>query len=269
MFGLVELIRNEGTADQNLLKKFIDSTIIDMTFLEAYKRTGRIVNISISPTDPNQFPRLLNYLTSPNVLIRSAVLASTAIPGLFPPVKLRAKNYAGKSVAYIPQSLWEDGSIHDDIPKDKINRLHNINHYIVSQINPHVVPFLSEEIEETGLLPFVRDVIFKAPVVQMEHILEMVQKHFEIPGLSSVIKKAHAIVSQTYSGDITIYPERHLNNISKLFSNLDADQFENMVFEGRRATWPQIERIRNTTQISRTFDACLQRMSERFRYVRR
>ena len=99
MFGLTEMIKKEGAADQKLLKKFISTNILDMTFLEAYKRTYRIVNISVSPTDPHQFPRLLNYLTSPNVLIRRAVLASTAIPGLFPPVKLRAKNFAGKSVA--------------------------------------------------------------------------------------------------------------------------------------------------------------------------
>ena len=40
-------------------------------------------------------------------------------------------------------------------------------------------------------------------------------------------------------------------------------------WEGRRATWPKIERIRNTTQISRTFDDCLRSMSERYRYVKR
>ena len=269
MIGLTGLIKNEGTADQKLLKNFIASTVIDMTFLEAYQRTGRIVNISISPTDPHQFPRLLNYLTSPNVLIRSGVLASTAIPGLFAPVRLRAKNYAGKSVAYMPQCLWMDGSIHEDIPKDKINRLHNVNHYIVSQTNPHVVPFLSDEIEVTGMLPFVRDVILKAPMVQVEHLLETLHKHFEVPGLSAVIQKAHAMISQTYSGDITIYPDRHLSNIGKVFSNLDADEFEKMVFEGRRAVWPKIERIRNTTQVSRTMDDCLRRMSERYRYVKR
>jgi TAG lipase/steryl ester hydrolase/phospholipase A2/LPA acyltransferase len=269
MFGLVELLKNEGAADQKLLQKFIATNILDMTFLEAYKQTGRIVNISISPTDPHQFPRLLNYLTSPNVLIRRAVLASTAIPGLFPPVKLRAKNFAGKSVAYMPQSLWIDGTLHEDIPKDKVNRLHNVNHYIVSQTNPHVVPFLNEEIEPTGLLPFVQDVILKAPMVQLEHILDLVHRHFDIPGLSSVIQKAHAMISQTYSGDITVYPDRHLGNIGKMFSNPGPDEYEKMLLEGRRATWPNIERIRNTTQISRTFDDCLKRMSQRFRYVKR
>jgi len=269
MFKLNKLINGEGMADQKLLQKFINSNILDMTFLEAYQQTYRIVNISLSPTDSHQFPRLLNYLSAPNVLIRSAVLASTAIPGLFPPVKLRAKNFQGKSVAYMPQSLWVDGTIHEDIPKDKINRLHNINHYIVSQTNPHVVPFLSEEIEETGLIPFIQSVILKAPMVQLEHILDLVKQHFDIPGLSSVIKKAHAMISQTYSGDITIYPERHLNNIGKIFSNLDSAQFEEMILEGQRATWPKIERIRNTTQISRTFDDCLKRMSQSFRYVKK
>ncbi len=269
LFSLNELNESKGIADQKILQKFINLNVLDMTFLEAYKHTSRIVNISLSPTDSNQFPRLLNYLTAPNVLIRSAVLASTAVPGLFPPVRLRAKNYAGKSVAYMPQSLWVDGTIHEDIPKDKINRLHNINHYIVSQTNPHVVPFLQEEIKETGVIPFIQDITLKAPMVQLKHILERVHHHFDIPGLSSVIKKAHAMLSQTYSGDITIHPEAHLHNIGRIFSNPDAEQFEELIMQGRRATWPKIERIRNTTQISRTFDDCLRRMSARFRYVKR
>jgi predicted acylesterase/phospholipase RssA len=269
MFGLYDMLKGEGVLDQKLLQRSIDKNIPEMTFIEAYKHTSRILNISVSPADSHQFPRLLNYLTAPNVLIRRAALASAAIPGLFPPVQLRAKNFAGKSVAHMPQNRWIDGSVHEDIPKEKVNRLHNINHYIVSQTNPHVVPFLSEEIEETGLIPFIQDVILKAPMVQIEHFLELVHQHFDVPGLGSIIKKAHAMVSQNYSGDITIYPERHLLNVGKIFTNLDPDQAADMMLEGRRATWPKIERIRNTTQISRTFDDCLKRMSESYRYVKR
>jgi TAG lipase/steryl ester hydrolase/phospholipase A2/LPA acyltransferase len=269
MFGLYDMLKGEGVLDQKLLQRSIDKNIPEMTFLEAYKHTYRILNISVSPSDSHQFPRLLNYLTAPNVLIRRAALASTAIPGLFPPVQLRAKNFAGKSVAYMPQSRWIDGSVHEDIPKEKVNRLHNINHYIVSQTNPYVVPFLNEEIEETGLIPFIQDVILKAPMVQVEHFLELVHQHFDLPGLGSIIKKAHAMVSQNYSGDITIHPERNLMNMSKIFANLDPDQATTMMLEGRRATWPKMERIRNTTQISRTFDDCLKRMNESYRYVKR
>jgi TAG lipase/steryl ester hydrolase/phospholipase A2/LPA acyltransferase len=208
-------------------------------------------------------------LTAPNVLIRRAALASCAIPGLFPPVQLRARNFAGKSVVYMPQSRWIDGSVHEDIPKEKINRLHNINHYIVSQTNPHIVPFLNEEIAETGLLPFIQDVIFKAPMVQFEHLLELVHQHFDLPGLGPIIKKAHAMASQTYSGDITVYPDKNMMNLGRIFSNFGPEQAREMILEGRKSTWPKIERIRNTTQISRTFDDCLHRMSEQYRYVKK
>jgi TAG lipase/steryl ester hydrolase/phospholipase A2/LPA acyltransferase len=37
------------------------------TFLEAYERTGRILNVSVCPADTNEPARLLNYLTAPNV----------------------------------------------------------------------------------------------------------------------------------------------------------------------------------------------------------
>jgi len=269
MFGITDMIRGSGVLDQSLLKKSIKRNIPEMTFIEAYAHTNRILNITVSPADPNQFPRLLNYLTAPNVLIRWAVLASAAIPGLFPPVQLRAKNFNGKSVAYMPQSRWVDGSVHEDIPKERVNRLHNVNHYIVSQTNPHVLPFLSDDMDEKGLLPFIQDVAIKGPMVQIEHFLELVHQHFELPGLGSIIKKAHAVARQTYSGDITIYPDRHLANLGKTFSNFGPKEIEKIFQEGRRATWPKIERIRNTTQISRTFDDCLRSMSERYRYVER
>jgi predicted acylesterase/phospholipase RssA len=169
----------------------------------------------------------------------------------------------------MPQNRWIDGSVHDDIPKDKVNRLHNVNHYIVSQTNPHVVPFLSEEIEQTGLIPFVQDLLVKSPMIQIEHLLELVQQHFDLPGVGSMIKKAHAVVRQTYSGDITLYPESQAASWDKMFANPTREQAEAFIQEGRRATWPNIERIGNTTQISRTFDACLHRLAERYRLVRR
>jgi len=269
IYGLSDVMKGEGLLDPKQLIQSIKRNIKDLTFLEAYEKTGRILNISISPADPHQFPRLLNYLTSPNALIRQAALASSAIPGLFPPVQLRARNYGGKSVPYMPQSRWIDGSVHEDIPKEKVNRLHNVNHYIVSQTNPHVVPFLSNDMEKTGLLPFLQEVIVKGPMLQVEHVLDLVRRYFDVPGLGYVIKKAHAIVGQNYSGDITIHPVRPEFSMSKVFTNVTEEGASKLIEAGRRATWPKIEHIRNTTQISRTFSSCLQRLAERYKYVKR
>lgn len=43
-----------------------------LTFLEAYERTGRILNISVIPYDPHSPPKLLNYLTTPDCVVWSA-----------------------------------------------------------------------------------------------------------------------------------------------------------------------------------------------------
>ena len=40
---------------------------------------------------------------------------------------------------------WIDGSVHLDVPMQRIIRLHNVSRSIVSQANPHVIPFVNEE----------------------------------------------------------------------------------------------------------------------------
>jgi TAG lipase / steryl ester hydrolase / phospholipase A2 / LPA acyltransferase len=39
---------------------------------------------------------------------------------------------------------WIDGSVDNDIPMAKLSELFNVNYFIVSQVNPHIVPFLEE-----------------------------------------------------------------------------------------------------------------------------
>lgn len=55
------------------LEKVMRGWLGDMTFHEAYNRTRKILNICISSAGLYELPRLLNYITAPNVLIWSAV----------------------------------------------------------------------------------------------------------------------------------------------------------------------------------------------------
>jgi hypothetical protein len=58
--------------DIQILLRAIRANVPDLTFHEAYERTGRIINISISPSDANKdVPHLLNYLSAPNVVCLS------------------------------------------------------------------------------------------------------------------------------------------------------------------------------------------------------
>jgi predicted acylesterase/phospholipase RssA len=59
--------------DAQVLRAALKENIGDVTFQEAYNRTRRILNITVSTSANFEMPRLLNYLTAPNVLIWSAV----------------------------------------------------------------------------------------------------------------------------------------------------------------------------------------------------
>jgi hypothetical protein len=80
-----------------------------MTFRETYQRTGRILNVSCVPSDPHSPTILANYITAPDCVIWSAVLASAAVPGILNPVVLMKKNKDGTLSPYSFGHKWKDG----------------------------------------------------------------------------------------------------------------------------------------------------------------
>jgi TAG lipase / steryl ester hydrolase / phospholipase A2 / LPA acyltransferase len=93
-----------------------------------------------------ELPRLLNYLTAPNVLIWSAIAASCSVPFIFSASEIMAKDpRTGLPQPWNASSQhWIDGSVENDLPMAKLSELFNVNHFIVSQVNPHIVPFLEK-----------------------------------------------------------------------------------------------------------------------------
>lgn len=59
--------------DISHLMNVMRSLLGDITFQESYNRTRRILNITVSSASLYELPRLLNYVTAPNVMIWSAV----------------------------------------------------------------------------------------------------------------------------------------------------------------------------------------------------
>jgi predicted acylesterase/phospholipase RssA len=130
--------------DIKILREFLRGHLGDYTFQEAFDKTGVLLNITVTGYDGHEDYRLLNYLTAPHVLIWSACLASCAIPYVFEPVELLAKNYRGEVVPYHPSGLkFIDGSVCADLPFKRLSEQFNVNAFIVSQTNPWVTPWLS------------------------------------------------------------------------------------------------------------------------------
>ncbi len=242
------------------LEKLVARMVPDMTFQEAYEKTGRQISITIAPAEPHQRSRLLNAITSPNVYIRSAVMASCAVPGVFPPVMLMAKNSHGESQPYLPTRRWVDGSIADDLPAKRLSRLYSTNHYIVSMVNPIAIPFLHKEGEQSAL----RSALGSLGVGMGRELLNfyrgMVQKQGDNwPRFNMLMNSVHALMDQEYSGDINIIPSFRWYNPAKILSHLSEEDLIQLMEGGEHSTYPNIEAIRICTKVSRTMEELLHR----------
>ncbi|MDM8515730.1 DUF3336 domain-containing protein [Desulfobacterales bacterium HSG16] len=261
-FGLFDIIKNKAVMNPDQLLENIRANIGDFTFEEAFDRTGKILNIAVSPARARQKPRALNYLTAPQVLISSAVQASCSVPGLFPPATLLAKNRLGSTVRYMPREKWVDGTIYNDLPMMELSRLHNVSHYIVSQTNPHVLPFVRARTRH-GSLAFAADMVSSMILSQFTGITDAIRTRVHSDTFRPMLDLIHAVAHQKYTGDITISPDFKTTAYFKLVSNPSYKDIRQFILKGERATWPKIALIGNHIRTSRAFEQALQKMKQR------
>ncbi len=240
------------------VRDVIDRLVPDLTFLEAYELTGRHLNVSIAAAEKHQTSRLLNAITTPNVYVRESVMASAAIPGFFPPVALAAMNTRGKRQAYMPGRLWVDGSLSDDLPAKRLARVYGVNHFIVSQVNPHVFPFVTDIGAEKTVLNTLRQTAKNTTREWINAGASLLEKPLSVsPAISRLTNVALGIINQDYVGDINILPDNRLFNPLKVLAHRSVDEIMQLIKMGERSTWPKLEQIRVQTKISRTIDHIL------------
>lgn len=260
--GLLSGVKGKGFMDQRQLQNYIRSYVGEYTMQEAYEKTGRSINISVSPVQHHQKARLLSGYTSPYILSWSAALASCAVPAIFPPVKLLKKDADGRNVPYMPRLRWVDGSMVSDLPVERLRHLYDVNYTIVSQTNPHVVPFL-----DTTTSPSKRD-LWKMPgallkaeaVFHGKAVCDYVRQHTHSEVVRQLSGHCYSMMSQNYYGDVTVAPKYKLRHYLKVLSNPDPKFIKEMMLEGERATWPKISMIRTHSQISKTLENCISRL---------
>ena len=258
--GLGDMWRQKSIMDNSQLELCLRRNIGEYTFEEAYKRTRRIINITVSPVGLNHQPRLLNYLTTPHIAVWSGVMASCAVPGLFPPVTLMSKDRNGEYRPYMPAVKWADGSLKSDLPMRRLAELYNVNHHIVSQTNPHVLPFIADTRRKEGWTSFLAGLVRGEMKYRSRQILQLTSFGLDSGMLKQVLSHAAAMVEQNYYGDVTIHPDVELRHYVTLLTNLSHDEFRRRVLEGERATWPKIAMIRDQTVIGQTLEECIQRL---------
>lgn len=241
------------------LEEHVRENVGDMTFREAWTRTGRVLNVSVSPTRARQKPRVLSHLTAPHVLVADATIASCAIPGFFPPVALHARDpKTGEIVPYVPTERWVDGSIRGDLPMRRVGRLHNVNHFVVSQANPFVLPFVTRG----GHGPVQKLARFGGALLrsQAAAVLDEARNRVHSDRWRPVLDAAHALTGQHYGGDIDIHPRVPPRLYARVMSNPSVDQLAAYIRGGEQAAWPRLPMVRDQTRVARVLDACVARL---------
>lgn len=237
------------------VQEMIERLIPDMTFQEAYAHTGRMLNVSVAPVETHQTSRLLNAITSPNVLIQKSVLASAAVPGIFPPVVLEARDKWGERQPYLPSRKWVDGSVSDDLPTKRLARLYGVNHYIVSQANPAVLPFVADSKHHRGTLAILKNTTRQTAREWLNAAAAILHKPLSRDtALSQAANTFISMVNQDYVGDINILPRNRFHNPFKLLARLSTEEVMKLVSSGERSAWRKIEMIRIQTRVSSVLD---------------
>ncbi|OLN83324.1 Patatin-like phospholipase domain-containing protein [Colletotrichum chlorophyti] len=234
-----------------------------MTFREAYERTGRILNVSCVPADPHSPTILCNYLTSPDCVIWSAVLASAAVPGILNPVVLMMKQRDGSLVPYSFGHKWKDGSLRTDIPIKALNLHFNVNFTIVSQVNPHINLFFFSSRGSVGHPVTHR----KGKGWRGGYVMSAVEHYLKLDMTKWLKFIRHAellprplgqdwsqLFLQTFSGNITVWPKSVPSDFYHILSDPDPPRLARMLHEGQQRGFPILKFVSNRLKVERIIE---------------
>lgn len=231
-----------------------------MTFKEAYQRTGRILNVSCVPADPHSPTILANYITAPDCVIWSAVLASAAVPGILNPVVLMKKDRDGTLSPYSFGHKWKDGSLRTDIPLKALNLHFNVRFSIVSQVNPHINIFFFSSRGSVGRPVthrrgrgwrggFIGSAIEQYLKLDLTKWLKVL-RHLEL--LPRPLGQDWSeIWLQRFSGTITIWPKSIASDFIYILSDPTPERLARMIHVGQQSCFPKLKFIANRAKLEK------------------
>ncbi|CEP18273.1 hypothetical protein [Parasitella parasitica] len=247
--------------DPVFLKDALRKQYGDITFSEAYNRSQLILNIAVSSSSIYEMPRLLNYITAPDVVVWSAVIISCAVPMVYPDGYLYIKDKEGGLKPWTPtDDKYRDGSIDKQVLQDLVQSIdlflingigRALTEYIV---NPHVAPYLHKGKGKPTLLRTSINFVLRLIKEEFQHRCSQL---IEIGVSSSFILRLQSVLAQRYVGDITLSPELTFTDVGKILTNLTRA-------EAARDTNPfcikDLSKIHHSLKIELAIDAAIYKL---------
>ena len=233
--------------DIRVIEQCAKDNLGDITFEEAFARTGRTLNITVAMPEDVGIPQLLNYVTAPNVLIWSAVSASVATAKrMYAPVQLQCKDETGviRPHATMQPSTARRGSLPtrqarlQEAPLKRIGELFNVNHFIVSQARPYVVPFIraqqyTNQFSLTGKL-------LRIAAAEAFHWMNMLNSVGWLPKSLCRMLMDETIPNSNRWAKLQITPDLSFADYLRLFDTPTRETLDDWILRGERSVWPLV-----------------------------
>lgn len=266
--SLESFLREGYFLDVSVLEECMRANVGDVTFEEAYNRTKRVLNITVATTTRGGVPNLLNYLTAPNVLIWSAAIASNvsslSIYGYSP--ILRCKDTSGRIVPWSVAAdttfrPWTHASYTDrESPLARIAELFNVNHFIVSQARPYLVPFLRSDMHGPSLIiqrwgqTSILGSILRLIGMELDH-----RGHqLETLGLLPPSIRRFLVSEQVPGTALTLVPEISAGDFICLLEKPTLASLKYWILRGEKSVWPAVGALKVRCAIETELDRSYQ-----------
>ncbi|KAF7884417.1 uncharacterized protein EAF02_004753 [Botrytis sinoallii] len=237
--------------DVKVLEECVRANVGDLTFEEAYNKTKRVLNITVATSGKGGVPNLLNYLTAPNVLIWSAALASNAsTPSLYgSSVTLKCKDPLTGTI--IPWSAAADATFHPwthasytdrDSPLSRIAELFNVNHFIVSQARPYLVPFLQSDMHGPSRLytrggrTSLTGGLLRLITMEIHHRLQQLDSLQLLP----LSIRRFLVDEHIPAASVTLVPVLSAGDFIRLLETPTQDSLDYWTLRGEKSVWPAV-----------------------------
>eukprot|EP00929_Paragymnodinium_shiwhaense_P039765 TRINITY_DN20848_c0_g1_i1.p1 TRINITY_DN20848_c0_g1~~TRINITY_DN20848_c0_g1_i1.p1 ORF type:complete len:667 (+),score=128.04 TRINITY_DN20848_c0_g1_i1:86-2086(+) len=236
----------------------------DTTFAEAYARTGRIccMNVSTHGSEGRTgATMLLNHITAPDVTIASAVATSCAMPGIMGPRPLMAKTKDGKLVKFEACGKnFVDGTMHGDYPKRKLTEMFQCSQFMISQVNPHIAPFIRRAANDRQSSRLQKFEDWMA--TDIKHRVQVLSDFNLMPTLFG--RDIKPFVTQKWVEDkqgIMLVPQTlSLVEAPAALQNPSRRDMQHYILEGQRCVWGKVEQIRHLMAVENILDDCIAKL---------
>lgn len=251
----VRLLKYGRLFDVRVLEECARSNIGDITFKEAYARSGLILNITVYAKRKHEVPVLLNYLTTPDLVIWTAACASLATPGIYEEVMLLSKKPDGTIYPWHPSAVkLESARMVQDLPVKRLTELFNVNNLIVSQVPSYLTwrPLRSERYRQS-ILGTLADIAIR----EIEHRYSQFKELGLIPNF---LVRIINFLKAPMVGDVQISPIIYCSDIQYLLSTPDPRFVQYCIQKGQLATWRRLGHIQVRCAIEFATDRILEQL---------